>query len=279
MNSIPTVLLYANVSHSDGMTCFQACTPLSLSCPHISSIFSNMRTMNSSEVAQAIQDGSSRLPVIFDMGGVLLRGGTMCAGDESGIFNKLSALGGPPRRSARSVWHQVMQATETGAMPEAYAWEQLAANSSRLGASEIRSLIMDDVYPVPAAIELLRKVKESGHTTAIASNHYESWMAHWIRKYPEMFTLVDHVYFSQNIGHRKPSEEFFKSVLKSLNVKRGWFIDDRRENCVAAAQCGLTAVYFQDDRHCEIISPLDVRRMTKASSSSQLHHSRQERSL
>ncbi|MGC8460662.1 MAG: HAD family hydrolase [Candidatus Dormibacteria bacterium] len=198
------------------------------------------------------------MPVIFDMGGVLLRGGTMCAADESGIFNKLFALGGPNSRTAKSVWHAVMQSTETGATPEAYAWEKLAAISRRLGASEIREAIMDDVYQVPSAIEILRTFKARGQTTGIASNHYESWMTHWIRKYPEMFALVDHVYFSQTIGHRKPSPEFFESVMKSLDSRKGWFIDDRREDCVAAAQSGLTAVFFRDEKHCEIIEPLDA---------------------
>ncbi len=222
-----------------------------------------MSTVSATEVASAIGKSPKGMPVIFDMGGVLLRGGTMCAADESGIFNRLFALGGPNRRTAKAVWHEVMQATETGAMPEAYAWERLAARSRRMGAAEIRSMIMDDVYQVPAALELLRTVKQHGYTTAIASNHYESWMSHWIRKYPQMFALVDHVYYSQNIGHRKPSQDFFASVMKSLGANGGWFIDDRRENCVAAAEAGLTAVYFRDEKHCEIIDPLNENEVSK----------------
>lgn len=51
----------------------------------------------------------------------------------------------------------------------------------------------------------------------------------------------DGVYFSHEMGMRKPDPEIFKNILKSENLKpdESFFVDDTKENTDSAAQLGL----------------------------------------
>lgn len=59
--------------------------------------------------------------------------------------------------------------------------------------------------------------------------------------YGDFYKCFEKVYFSFEMGLRKPNPEIYKSVLQqhNLQAKRTLFVDDRKENTDAAAKLGL----------------------------------------
>ncbi len=57
----------------------------------------------------------------------------------------------------------------------------------------------------------------------------------------DFYQCFDKVYFSYEIGMRKPDESTFKLLIKNHNLseKRTLFVDDKKENTDAAAKLGL----------------------------------------
>lgn len=77
------------------------------------------------------------------------------------------------------------------------------------------------------------------NTDAIHIDHFE-------HKYGQSFTrdfyqCFEKVYFSYELGMRKPNEDIFNYLLKhnDLSAKRTLFIDDKKENTDAAERLGI----------------------------------------
>lgn len=63
----------------------------------------------------------------------------------------------------------------------------------------------------------------------------------------EFYALFDKIYFSYEIGLRKPDENFFKQIISTnnLNPKKTLFVDDMTENIKAAENLGLQTWHLQ----------------------------------
>lgn len=57
--------------------------------------------------------------------------------------------------------------------------------------------------------------------------------------------LFDHVYYSYEMGMRKPDKEIYEFVLDDVQLKGDAciFIDDNEQNLVAAAACGIHVIH------------------------------------
>lgn len=55
------------------------------------------------------------------------------------------------------------------------------------------------------------------------------------------YQCFEKVYYSYEMGMRKPDCEIFNYIIRKhdLSPKRTLFVDDKKENCDAAAECGL----------------------------------------
>lgn len=76
----------------------------------------------------------------------------------------------------------------------------------------------------------------------IAQYHVEAINAKW----PQLLDLADYHFFSYQIGVRKPNKAIYKFVLDKLNVspKDCFFIDDMKENILAAKELGICSYQF-----------------------------------
>lgn len=105
--------------------------------------------------------------------------------------------------------------------------------------------IFTTVRTDPAILQIIQALRRSGVPCHLASNqqaHRASYMSHTLG-YAQLF---DSLFYSCEIGAKKPDPAYFSAVLSTLQVEPAHtlFIDDRAENVAAARQAGLVAIQF-----------------------------------
>ena len=107
--------------------------------------------------------------------------------------------------------------------------------------------------PVAGTLALIDQVRERVPCYAF-SNTNVLHMAEMRRAFPEVLARFEHVFASNEIGHRKPQPDAFRYVLARIvrTPEQVLFFDDLAENVEGAAACGLQAALFRE--------PEDVRR-------------------
>ncbi len=115
------------------------------------------------------------------------------------------------------------------------------------------ALIMD--FPV-ARIEMLKRLKNEGkYRTFILSNtniiHYRFYTALLNRTYgvDGLESLVEHAYFSHEIGLKKPNRDIFDHVVANSHIKpeESIFIDDNEANIKAAKALGFNTIFLKNN--------------------------------
>ncbi|MBP8082519.1 MAG: HAD family phosphatase [Spirochaetes bacterium] len=104
------------------------------------------------------------------------------------------------------------------------------------------------MYPIMPSFEAVRYVKEKGIRTALLSNTNYPHTVVLKEKYGRLFDIFDAVFFSNEIGFRKPERESFMHVIKSLNadVQNSLMIDDLKDNIEGAADIGMKVLHLED---------------------------------
>ncbi len=115
------------------------------------------------------------------------------------------------------------------------------------------ALIMD--FPT-ARIEMLKRLKNEGkYRTFILSNtniiHYRFYTAllKRTRGVDGLESLVEHAYFSHEIGLKKPNRDIFDYVVEHSHIKpeESIFIDDNEANIKAANALGFNTIFLKDN--------------------------------
>ncbi|MBO4614412.1 MAG: HAD family phosphatase [Bacteroidales bacterium] len=115
------------------------------------------------------------------------------------------------------------------------------------------ALIMD--FPA-ARIEMLKSLKNEGrYRTFILSNtniiHYRFYTALLNRTYgvDGLESLVEHAYFSHEIGLKKPNRDIFDHVVEHSHIvpSETIFIDDNEANIKAAKALGFNTIFLTDN--------------------------------
>ena len=115
------------------------------------------------------------------------------------------------------------------------------------------ALIMD--FPA-ARIEMLKNLKQEGkYRTFILSNtniiHYRFYTALLKQTYGinGLESLVEHAYFSHEIGLKKPNRDIFDYVVEHSHIKPAEtiFIDDNEANIKAANVLGFNTIFLKDN--------------------------------
>ena len=115
------------------------------------------------------------------------------------------------------------------------------------------ALIMD--FP-SARIEMLKRLKNEGkYRTFILSNtniiHYRFYTAllKRTRGVDGLESLVEHAYFSHEIGLKKPNRDIFDYVVEHSHIKpeESIFIDDNEANIKAANALGFNTIFLKDN--------------------------------
>ncbi|KAF9961977.1 hypothetical protein BGZ70_008157 [Mortierella alpina] len=187
--------------------------------------------------------------IIFDLGNVLLR---LDQSASAEAFKALGATNFPTlSQHASSV---TIVAYETGKIS---AEEFRATVRSSIGLPETvtdeqfdqawNAMLLD--FPKDR-LELMRTLqKDFGYKVFLLSNtnaiHIEHVDKVCLKDYEEksLHPFFHKVFYSHEIGHRKPSQEAFAHILQEQSLTAGetLFLDDMLENVEAAKACGLQA--------------------------------------
>lgn len=199
--------------------------------------------------------------VIFDMDGVL------CHLDDDrrvGFLAENSPL--TPEEIHHAIWGSGFEdRSDSG---EFEADEYLDEFGRRVGYQvdhehwcEYRSTAMD---PIPEMLEIVAALAKRMQVALLTNNGRQLQRALG-QIFPEMLDLFgEHLYFSGELGRRKPDREIYREVCQRLGVPEhaALMVDDRLENVHGAHDAGLQAHHFVTvegfRKHLEDLGLLDA---------------------
>lgn len=188
--------------------------------------------------------------IIFDLGGVLININYLRT------IEKFTALGAELFAAAYSQYNQqeTFDAFETGkiSVPEFRARVNQYCRTS-LTDSQFDEAWNAMLLDLPMSrISQLRQLSQR-YRLFLLSNTNETHIA-WFRNYLDTFygydsftQLFERVYYSHQVGMRKPDREIFEFVLNENNLRGNetLFIDDSPQHIEGALKCGILAVHLQ----------------------------------
>ncbi|EMJ93970.1 haloacid dehalogenase [Leptospira alstonii] len=110
---------------------------------------------------------------------------------------------------------------------------------------KIKELMFGKVRLITETVEIVKRLKSGGNKLVLASN-YSVWYKE-LRKFPEMqevFSQFDQLYFSCELGTRKPAEEYFQWIQTDYPGMRYVLIDDNTTNVESAGYMGWDTFQF-----------------------------------
>lgn len=171
----------------------------------------------------------------LDWGGVLVTDGSRSA------WTALERELGISARESASVWSQLQKPTDLGEIGEDELWRRIALLEPGAQPQEIRHIFLREYQEISFGVEAMCAAADSGWEIALATNNVCSWLDSWRNTFA-WFSLIDVICCSSEIGVRKPSGGFYEHLLTLVSDPRPYFVDDKRENVVAAQASGLQAV-------------------------------------
>ena len=114
--------------------------------------------------------------------------------------------------------------------------------------SEIRRVMKNyekTFTPIQSSVELLPKLKESGHDLYYLSNMHKEIRDHLVKSF-DFFNLFEGGVFSCDVNSIKPSPEIYRFLLNKYNLDPNdcLFFDDMEENVSAAVKEGIKGIHF-----------------------------------
>ena len=114
-------------------------------------------------------------------------------------------------------------------------------------------------------IELLKKLKQDfpiyllSNTNSIHISEFKKKLGK--TKYQEFYNLFDKVYYSHEIGFRKPNKESFQLILDENNLKANevLFIDDSPQHIRGANKLGIQTHHLSDTEEVATLFPDIIR--------------------
>jgi putative hydrolase of the HAD superfamily len=105
--------------------------------------------------------------------------------------------------------------------------------------------IWTQIEPAHDILASVRTLRCSGVVVSLATNQ-QAYRAKFMKNSLGYAGHFDHLLFSCELGHAKPSAEFFSTALAKIGIKPDavLFIDDNDANVSAARSCGLQAEVF-----------------------------------
>ncbi|WP_437552733.1 HAD-IA family hydrolase [Sorangium sp. So ce367] len=96
---------------------------------------------------------------------------------------------------------------------------------------------------LPGVREIVASLE--GRALRFVASNYPVWVEE-VREAFALDVLFEGVYSSHHLGVRKPAREFFDRLMTRIGIGAGecLFVDDRAENCEAAAAVGMRAHVF-----------------------------------
>lgn len=117
----------------------------------------------------------------------------------------------------------------------------LAASGSGVGVDELLA-IWHDIVLDPDAFAVVDRVREAGVIAGLATNQ-QSYRGGQMRHRYRIDRHFDRTFYSYEVGHAKPSPEYFRHILTELGLpaEQVVFVDDAPANVHAARTVGVRA--------------------------------------
>lgn len=95
---------------------------------------------------------------------------------------------------------------------------------------------------------LVPMLKEAGYTLILGSNTNDLHAARFRAQFADVLAHFDHLVLSYEVGHVKPSAEFYQACAGAAGVEPACcvFIDDLEENVAGARASGLQGLVYRD---------------------------------
>ena len=196
--------------------------------------------------------------IIFDLGGVLLNISYQNTIDE---FEKLGVDNSSAFYSKKSQTN-IFNLLETGEISENELIREIQSSCKSATRKQIifawNSMLLD----LPKnRTNLLENLKEKyqlfllSNTNSIHIKEFKSRLGE--EKYSEFYNLFDKVYYSHEIGVRKPHSEAFHLVLNENNLKEKevLFIDDSPQHIKGAKKLGIHTYHLKDNEEITTVFP------------------------
>lgn len=111
-------------------------------------------------------------------------------------------------------------------------------------------------------VDTIRRLRDKGFRTYILSNSNIVSARYFVQEmnrragFDFMGECFEHVFFSHQLGCRKPEPEVFAKVLQleGLKADETLFVDDHEKNCLAAAAQGLHNHHLLDTESIELLA-------------------------
>lgn len=203
-----------------------------------------------------IPKASSIKAVLLDFGGVIAE-----EGFREGLRTIAMGNGLDPQAVINIGFAVVFElGFVTGQGTEEEFWKIMRAKAKIQGRDEdLREIILSRFIPRPWMLDLVRRFRAQGITTAILSDQVH-WLDELDRRH-HFFGLFDRVFNSYYLGISKKDPAIFHLALDALNVspQSALFVDDNAGNVTRAREVGLIALLFETrERFLADIHSLDL---------------------
>jgi FMN phosphatase YigB (HAD superfamily) len=144
---------------------------------------------------------------------------------------------------------ELMVRFESGDMSaEDFAGRVMEVADLPLGYDEFVSGWEDIFWINEPVARLVEQLKGAGYRLLLGSNTNILHATYFRRRFATTIDLFDHLILSYEVGHMKPSGEFYRACVTAAGVPADSciFIDDLIENVEGAQRAGLEAVQYVD---------------------------------
>lgn len=186
--------------------------------------------------------------LLFDFGGVIIN-------IDYNLTREAMRRHGSSIEFTQAAQAELFDLMETGRLtPEEFRQGlrehyQLTATDAELDAAW-NAMLLD----VPAErLALIAELRAQGHQTALLSNTNQIHIGEINRRLREQYGFrhgiadcLDRVFYSQEVGWRKPGEEIFRHALEQMNWKaeETLFIEDSPQHIETARRLGLRTLFL-----------------------------------
>ncbi len=181
---------------------------------------------------------------IFDIGGVLLDWKNDPLYDD--VISHLQIS----REAFDSAWNKYIVDFGNGKVSEDEFWKNFlheVKSDKTLPEESLFVRQFKKLYsPRKEMLDLVSKLRNDKYKLAVLSNTIEPHVR--VMKENNLFEMFDVVIFSNEVGVSKPDREIYEITLDRLNVraKNSFFVDDIKENVVAAQEMEIHGYVFND---------------------------------
>ena len=183
---------------------------------------------------------------IFDLGNVFIRTTYNKPFEVWGCYSGATAA----ELSKRFQFNEAFQQYERGEISSSqyfgYFKDLMRIDINEAQIKEGWNAIFDGIHE--SVVESINRIKKVSSVVAL-SNTNSAHVDRAVSLYSENFQLFDELYFSCNIGMRKPEERIYRFVLErsGMAVNEVIFFDDDLRNVIGAREIGIESVHVVDE--------------------------------